>query len=392
MAASTNGTNAGTEADQNQAIEAAEATDKENIIRQLPEDIDSERTKRAFSPGTIRKLLIDCYYAGPIGIGRGGWRGLYGGGSPGTEMRRPHGALYNFPRSWRFASLKRALETGIITHVGGGKFATTERGVSLLKQIDVCDNCEKTRVPMVQKSTYIRSPTSETHIESRKLVTECPECGANGYSSGNSTQEYEEFERSEERIKYATDQIAAFPEAVIYGTDHAAVSADAVDDVPETDPDAITDLLETVVEDHVPGEPRDLFGSYDSDQYDREVVTIPSNGDLYRFSGTEEAIAVSRRDDPAEVHFTHPSDSDMLVVNMSYETAVDDGAKTHIKAGDCEWTGDEWVLDPDSLSQVIGTLTYTDEHSTAFEVTVSENALQSCSVPVFGVDEDGELV
>ena len=114
-----------TEASEEQAISHTEATDAESIRGRLPEDITERLTKRAFSPGALRKLLRDTYYMGPIGIGRGGWIGAYGDGQPGTELRRPRGALYNVPRSWRYAALQRGLNTGLITHVGGGRFAAT---------------------------------------------------------------------------------------------------------------------------------------------------------------------------------------------------------------------------------------------------------------------------
>ena len=98
-----------TEASSDQAIERAEATDRSSVIEALPADVEADLTKRAFSPGSLRKILRDSYYLGPIGVGRGGWVGAYGNGQPGTEMRRPDGALYNFPRSWRYAALERAL-------------------------------------------------------------------------------------------------------------------------------------------------------------------------------------------------------------------------------------------------------------------------------------------
>ena len=76
-----------------------------------PEDVRDALTKAAFSPGAVRKLLRDTYYMGPIGIGRGGWIGAYGGGQPGTQMRRPGGALYEFPRSWRYAALQPGIQS-----------------------------------------------------------------------------------------------------------------------------------------------------------------------------------------------------------------------------------------------------------------------------------------
>jgi len=100
----------GEDASEEQAVDVAAANDADHIRAALPGDVQDALTKKAFSPGSMRKILRDTYYLGPIAIGTGGWRGLYGDGQPGTGMRRPEGALYNFPRSWRRAALERALD------------------------------------------------------------------------------------------------------------------------------------------------------------------------------------------------------------------------------------------------------------------------------------------
>lgn len=387
-----------------QAIEAAEATDREHIIEALPEDIRSRLTKRAFSPGSLRKLLIDTYYAGPIGIGRGGWIGLYGGGAPGTEMRRPHGALYNFPRSWRYAALQRALNTGIITHVGDGKFAATQRGVALLNIVDRCPEHNTTRKPMVKTSRYQASPRASV-ITSHRLVTVCPDCGTSGYSDKrfNSGSAYEELERSDTAVNHLTERLEGHPHARVYGLDRP-IDAD-LSDTPSVDEDATEELLEAVVENHVAGTPAELFAAYDVDQWDREVITIPSDGAHYRFAGFDDAVAVSRKDTTGDVHFTLAENGETLIAKMSYNTATE-GAKEDVKTmlgtvKKYEWdnANKQWLIEPEILPVVVGKLTKEHQHENrpdkpAFEVTVSEDAMTTVvsEVPMLGVDADGELI
>jgi len=192
---------------EDETIDVDEATDDEVIRARLPANVIDELTKRAFSPGTVRKLLRDCYYLGPVSIGTGGWVGAYANGKPGTGLRRPSGALYNFPRSWRFAAIVRALRTGLITHIGNGRFATTERGTAVLDQIDQCPEHEVRREPAVRKTTYVGNPNEEGVFQSHALITKCPECGDTEYSGGSLTIGYEPFEQDEEWVKYALEQV-----------------------------------------------------------------------------------------------------------------------------------------------------------------------------------------
>lgn len=329
-------------ASEDQAIEHSTAVDGDDHRPQLPDDVRDALTKRAFSFGSLRKLLRDTYYMGPIGIGSGGWRGIYGGGQPGTQLRRPGGALYNFPRSWRYAALERALDTGVVTHVGNGRFAATERGVAVLHRIDVCPDCGEDREPYVESSYYVGDPNSDGHIENHRLVTRCPECGTDGYGGHGDShgRSYKDFERDDDRVEAAVDAIADHPEARTFGGGRDVDRA-AAERVPETDSDAITDLLDDVVENQAEPNPREVFSASDEGLYGREVVGVPANGEHYRFHGTEEAIAVSRTDDEGDIHVTLEGDG-RLKVGMSYEIAVEYGAKDalHYDAEDAEWTGE----------------------------------------------------
>jgi hypothetical protein len=402
-----------TEASEEQAVETAKALDADaNLIRErLPDDIRSELTKAAFSPGTLRKVLRDTYYMGPIGVGRGGWRGAYGDGQPGTEMRRPGGALYNFPRSWRYAALQRALNAGLITHVGGGRFAATERGVAVLRLIDECPDCGRQRVPGIRSTYYVGNPNSEGHIENHRLITYCPECGGDGYSDGNSASGVSEYDRDPDHVDRVVEWISDHPSARTYGGERE-VSEDAASEVPDVDEDATEDLLDRVVEEQKPPSPREQFSATTEGLYGRPVVTIPNSGAHYRFRGTPEAIGVTWSDSEGDIHITR-EDEDTLKVGMSREVAVEFGVKDalHPKAEGANWTGSYWTVDADALPRVISKVTLgfrtedrhgaayfpdgeddAPEDATHFTVTVTEDAMAAVTVPMLGVDTDGSLI
>lgn len=445
-----------TEASEEQAVDVAEATDADTIRERLPEDIRERLTKKAFTPGSLRRLLRDTYYIGPIGIGTGGWRGIYGGGQPGTELRRPEGALYNFPRSWRYAALQRALETGLIAHVPPGRFAITERGVAVLRLIDECPDCGVQREPFIRHHHYVANPnTGKGHVESHHMVTACPDCGANGYGGdgGNSSASYEDFTRDEDAVERAVEALADIPAARTYGGPRE-VSEDAASEVPDVDTDAITEVLDEFVDDHTPPSPREVFSATEQGLYGRQAVTIPGEGSHYRFKGTAEAIGVSRTDSEGDIHITLEADiadcpeCDMwlnnpgsnvgrqcpkcakegrevpmvaapnpkdprLKVGMDYHTAVEMNVKDalHHDGEDAEWTGDYWTIAADRLARAVSKLTvaYSEDihrgwswtpHSdhdvpegvTWFTVTVTEDAMAAVSAPMLGVDADGELI
>jgi hypothetical protein len=399
-----------TEPSEEQALDVAEATDAGSIRERLPEDIRAALTKKAFSPGSLRRILRDTYYMGPIAVGTGGWRGMFGG-EPGTGMRRPDGALYNFPRSWRYAALERALNLGLIVHVGAG-FSATERGVAVLKRIDVCPDCGEERVPGIYSTYYVGNPNSEGHLESHSLVTYCPACGTDGYGGANVGASTSRYERDDEYVDRAVNLISEYPEARTYGGERE-VRGDAATEVPDVDPEDTEDLLDSVVEQATPPSPRELFTATDEDLYGRPVVTIPGEGSLYRFRGTPESVSVSRVDTEGDIHITREGE-DRLKVGMSYAIAKEYGAADMLH-GDAEgrkWSGNYWTVDADALGRVVSkmTLGYTERGAkhggvyfpdsdeepsgdeTYWTVTVTEDAMDAVTVPMVGVDADGDLI
>ena len=394
----TNDATADTTATDEQVIDHTEATDAEQVRERLPADVRDRLTKRAFSPGSLRLLLRDTYYMGPIEIGTGGWRGIYGGGMPGTGMRRPQGALYNFPRSWRFAALERALQTGLIVHVGAGMFAATARGVAVLDAVDRCPEHDAPRVPMVRHSYYQGNPfTGAGSQSSHRLTTQCPVCGGNGYGShGDSTQmSYEEYERKPALVEYAADLIESKPDARVFGVDRP-LDAD-IDDVPDVDEDYVERVLAEHVETFTAPTPREAFGSLTEDGNERPVVTIDTAGDVFQFRGTDDALVVSRTNTEAEIHLSlrDTADGDSLRVHMSRETALDKCAKDGVKAGGrASWNPGEsyWSVDANDLPRLVSVLTTENGVGEKFTVTVTPDALAACYHPVPGVDENGVLI
>jgi len=398
-------TDGGTDASEDQAIEHTEAEDAGHIEDALPTDVEARLTKRAFSPGSLRKLLRDCYYAGPIGIGSGGWIGVFGNGKPGTEMRRPGGALYNYPRSWRYAALERGLKTALITHVGGGKFAATERGVAVLHRIDTCPEHEEPRTPAIHSSYYMGDPNTKGHIESHRLVTVCEACKSTGYSgeggitlSSSSTSGYREYERSEKAVEYAVEWIEDHPNARTYGGERE-VRPEAADEEPDVDVEAIEAVLTEHVENYTEPRPRERHEAVDTDLYDRSVLAIESEGDLFEWYGTDESLVARRGDTEGEVHVTvEDAEERRLRLHMSYEVAVEEGAKDAIKhdATDAKWSGEYWTISADGLPTVAAVLTgeYVPRQGSdpiRLTVTATEEAVSMVHVPMVGVEEDGTL-
>lgn len=151
---------------------------------ELPEEVQAITNSATRAPDVIYALLRDAYYRGPVGVGKGGERRVYGGGKPGTGLRSPHGPLYDFPESWRVGILSRALDAGLIVRVDDGDeddlddgtYATTEFGRDVLLDADRCSDCGRVRRPYIRVSTVKLSRYSTT--KNAELVTACPDCEA----------------------------------------------------------------------------------------------------------------------------------------------------------------------------------------------------------------------
>ncbi|MFT4880161.1 MAG: hypothetical protein ACI9CA_000027 [Natronomonas sp.] len=410
--------NGGTASEDDSAVDTSAAADAELIREGLPKDVCERLTDAAFAPGAVRELLRDCYYMGPISVGSGGWHGAYGNGQPGTGLRRPNGALYNYPRSWRASALRRALETGLLTHAGDGRFVTTERGAAVLRRVDRCPEHLMQREPAVETTRYVGNPNTEGHLESHALVTRCPFCEETGYDySGSTTRGYSKFERDEEALEWAVAAISDVPEARTFGGERE-IRDEAADQTPIVDAEHVETVVNTHVENHTPPNPREFADPHDEGLFGRQVVTVPSQGEHYHYEGTDEAVVVKRSGEQGDIHIVPDPDGEdgRLKVEMGYETAVERGVKDrlHPEAEGAEWNGDYWTVEANRIGRVLSKLTFATyppevnrwecdgnvfpdadeqvpEEAEYLDVTVSPAAMRAVEVAVPGVDASGDL-
>lgn len=236
---------------------------------ELPDDVTDE-ISATFSPDVIYALVRDAYYRGPVSVGQGGERRVYGGGKPGSGLRRPDGPLYDYPESWRTSVLRKATDLDLLVQVGDedddldeATFAATARGLDLFLSADVCEDCGR-----------VQRPTEKHKNSSRKLTKIRTECPAHG--NGGS------YERDEEEVERAREVMEANEDAVIYVNDDSALD--------ERDPDGLQGELETgervELLDHkkyagrrgtvlpdLPLDPNDLRGVW-AKRADEETVTV----------------------------------------------------------------------------------------------------------------------
>lgn len=251
---------------------------------------------------------------------------------------------------------------------------------------------------MVRHSHYTGNPNTEGHLESHRLVTECPECGGTGYDYGAGQVGFEDYERDEDYVEAAEERLADYPEARTYGGSRE-VRPEAALEEPEIDEEAVEEVLAEHVEAYTEPRPRDVFGSATEDLYERPVLALPSDGDLFTWYGTDEAL-VTRRNGEGEVHLTvEDEDERRLKVHMSYDVAVEQGAKDAIKGPgtDASWEGNYWTISADGLPRVASVLTgeWVPQHEQdplRLTVSATPEAVALVGVPVPGVDEDGNLL
>lgn len=221
---------------------------------ELPEDVQDEFLNgKTRSADVLYALLRDAYYRGPVSVGKGGERRVYGGGSPGTGLRRPDGPLYNMPESWRKGILSRAVDLDLLVQtddadeLDAGTFATTPRGRDLLLDADRCSDCGRVRTPRVSTETVELSRYS--HTKNYHFITACPECESHAgddvelgddaddsYGGRDALSYREDLNESEENVAlYANDDPSEFVE----DPDEDAIQTDeddAQDDDDEDDP------------------------------------------------------------------------------------------------------------------------------------------------------------
>lgn len=159
---------------------------------ELPDDVQAELSA-TFSPDVIYALLRDAYYRGPVPVGKGGERRVYGGGTPGTGLRRPDGPLYNYPESWRNSVLGKATDLDLLVLVEDRGYAATERGLDLLLDLDRCPDCGR-----------VNRPTLKNQNSSRRLTVIKTECPVHG-NGGGYERDLDEVPEVSEGVVYRND-------------------------------------------------------------------------------------------------------------------------------------------------------------------------------------------
>lgn len=201
--------------------------DSENHLTadELPEDVQDELSA-TFSPDTIYALLRDTYYRGPVGVGKGGKRGIHGGGKPGTGLRRPHGPLYDYPESWRQSVLRKAVVLDLVQVIptdadelddSNVRYVVTDRGLNLLLETDRCEECGRVNRPRLLNAKSKRKTTT--------LRTACPVHDSEGT----------DYERDEDSVQSARETVEDMDGVHAYTNDD--------DELRARDPDGLRDEL-----------------------------------------------------------------------------------------------------------------------------------------------------
>lgn len=153
--------------------EKQRAKDEEQAERDsLPEKFGSILTERKLKVMMVKNILRDTYHLGPISEGEGGQRddSGYGGGHPGSGMRRPNGSLYNMPGTWRSKYLNAMQDNGLIDAVDGA-WVCTALGYELLKIVDSCPDCGELRGAYTEH--YYQQTGERSGISGKTVVFTC---------------------------------------------------------------------------------------------------------------------------------------------------------------------------------------------------------------------------
>jgi hypothetical protein len=170
----------------------------------LPDDVvERMGDHKTFSASNIVRYLKDVAFFGDfvasvnddvdafdgIKTGKGGERGVYGGGRKGTGLRRPNGAAHG---QAHFRTVLRDLvDTGLVDRTDGddtdvddpnAHFVITDKGRDVLSELARCETCGDTLDVFVRHSTY---KVGRRTKRSRSLTIGCKACGdADGTTAG----------------------------------------------------------------------------------------------------------------------------------------------------------------------------------------------------------------
>lgn len=165
---------------------------------ELPDDLQ-DRLSSTFDYETIRQLLVNTYYRGPIP-----------GGDEESETLADQGhALASMPGSHRKSVLRKATEVGIVAETSEG-YVTTERGAALLERMTDCAECGTEEQPgflPVEDDSHRRYDTA---------CRSCEEFYRPGPDGDVTPGEWHHFERDEDSLEAAVEAMQANPDVELW--------------------------------------------------------------------------------------------------------------------------------------------------------------------------------
>ena len=147
----------------------------------LPQDVQDQESA-TFDYGQVRTLLLAAYYRGPAVNDDDSHRGLRAS------------ALRGSPSSHRSSILRKAENVNLVEETPEG-YATTDRGLDLLEQMMICEDCGG------DQSIYAAVQSLGRHRGYIALVTICLSCHDDPTSSSNVS----EYNRNDEGLEKAVD-------------------------------------------------------------------------------------------------------------------------------------------------------------------------------------------
>lgn len=173
----------------------------------IPEDV-AGKISATFDIDQIVDLLQDTTLHGPIPHGTGGKKDWSGKGdwSVGSGLRRPYGALYDMPKSWRESALSKAVDTGIIVKVEGG-YESTEKGMRLLAKLARCPECDEVKTPFLHISTYRQGKFNTKSMAMHLLCPEHDDTDGYGIEGMSSSVAHEVMKDWPKRMKEIIEEV-----------------------------------------------------------------------------------------------------------------------------------------------------------------------------------------
>jgi hypothetical protein len=160
--------------------------------KELEQEI-REKVSATFNGNTLRKLVRDLYWFGPMKEGVGGKMrmDIDDDFRKGTGLRRPKGALYQTPESHRKSILRKALEIGLIEK-HGNEYVATEKGNTVRETLDICDDCGDVRQSCIHHFVvFDLNGNEKLHNRNQISLCTCEAAEMKRTSSSNHEHDFE---------------------------------------------------------------------------------------------------------------------------------------------------------------------------------------------------------